>query len=43
MASMGVDTEETTRMGQVMRNTEKGPGDINDISWAVGKFFSCSF
>jgi hypothetical protein len=39
---VGVDNEETMRMGQVMRNTEKGPGDVVNISWAIGKFFSCS-
>jgi hypothetical protein len=39
----GVENEETTRMAQATRNTEKGPGDIVDISWAIGKFFSCSF
>jgi hypothetical protein len=40
---VGADNQETMRMGQAMRNTEKGPGDIIDISWAIGKFFSCLF
>jgi hypothetical protein len=37
MTSMGADNEETMRMEQVMRDTEKGPGDVDNISWAVGK------
>jgi hypothetical protein len=26
-----------------MRNAKKGPRDIDDVSWVVGKYFSCSF
>jgi hypothetical protein len=22
---------------------KKGPRDVNNVSWAIGKFFSCSF
>ena len=33
------DDETTGNRGEEAHRTEKGPGDVADVSWATGKFF----